>query len=180
MSQRDKRTLADHRDPEQTTERARQDLHRPERRPSKWNVLARRVSIGRLLTSDLDSSGLSHVDSGEPTIADDHTGVVNNEEQHFAYLVRTLRSPTLGTYTNLKKTLENCSREWMLQFLGHNGLGILIKALSKLCEKNSPRVVDTFLQLGCVACVKAVMNSQTGLDCIIENQDFTRKFSSGE
>ena len=153
-----------------------EEVFRRERRASKWNVLARRVSIGRLRPSDGESS-LSSADSTSTAIGDDRAGLAR---QDLDYLVRTLRSPTLGTYTSLTKTLETCSREWMSLFLGHNGLGILLKALAKLCEKNSPSVVDTFLQIGCVACVKSVMNSQTGLDCIIENQDFTRKFSSGK
>ncbi len=40
--------------------------------------------------------------------------------------------------------------------------------------------MDTFLQMECVQCIHVVMNSQTGLDYIVENSDFTRKLAVGE
>ena len=109
-----------------------------------------------------------------------HQPELGEEQFEISFRARALRSPTLTTYTDLKKKLSNCSKEWILDFLQANGLGILLQTLGKLSEKKSPCFVDTFLQLECVACVKAVMNSQSGLDYIIENPDFTRKFAIGK
>ncbi|ELT89503.1 hypothetical protein CAPTEDRAFT_33095, partial [Capitella teleta] len=96
----------------------------------------------------------------------------------FKLQARALRTPTLSTYSNLKRKISRSSEEWILEFLKGNGLGVLLETLGKLTEKQSPRFVDAFLQLECVACVREVMNSQSGLDYIIDNPDFTRKFTS--
>ena len=40
--------------------------------------------------------------------------------------------------------------------------------------------MDTFLQLECVECIHVVMNSQMGLDHIVENGDYTRNLAAGE
>lgn len=98
-----------------------------------------------------------------------------------AYILRCLSWPTVQTYSALKRKLvADSSGEWLAQFLRADGLTLLIKALQTLCDSPGPRsVLDTVLQLECVGSVRAVMNSQTGLEYIIENRDFTRKLAAG-
>ena len=103
----------------------------------------------------------------------------NQNPQH---AVRTIRFPTVQTYSALRRKLAQCNgKEWMVKFLQANGLALLVDALEKLCDQTtSITFVDTFLQSEGFGCIRAVMNSQTGLDYIVENRDFTRKLAAGE
>ena len=143
---------------------ARQDLSsapattRQQRSPSaKWTAVVRRSVIG--------------------------CGLDPRTNEDVGHLVRSIRSPTVQTYTALRRKLAQCSdtKGWMVRFLQADGLALLIEALEKLCDTGVPfNLVDTFLQLECIGCVRAVMNSQTGLDYIIENRDFTHKLAAGK
>lgn len=155
---------------------------------ARWSSAVRKVnfnrSTGKLarlhITQNYNHSATAgaEIAGGE---GDSTTDAQSAAEQfEISFRARALRSPTISTYSDLKKKLTNCSKEWILNFLQANGLGILLQSLGKLSEKNSPCFVDTFIQLECVACVRAVMNSQSGLDYIIENPDFTRKFATGK
>ena len=69
----------------------------------------------------------------------------------------------------------------MLDFLrDQHGLDVLLSGLEKLSRKKSLKFIDTFILLECVACIKAIMNSQAGLDYIIEDEDFTQKLAAGK
>ena len=167
---------------EQTTSSPSDALpHKVAAKPSaRWTTALQKVnrytSTGRLARGPFGHNELTNIGDSLASA----TSCSERPEDLFEVRARALRSPTLSTYTDLKRKLANSSKEWILQFLEINGLGILLETLGRLSEKKSPCFVDTFLQLECVACVKAVMNSQSGLDYIIENPDFTRKFASGE
>ena len=98
--------------------------------------------------------------------------------------IRATHSFTVHTYSGLRKKLtqaQTTDPEWMITFLNANGLGLLIESLNKLCEKKSScSFADTVVQLECVGCIKAVMNSESGLDYMIDNKEFIRKLASGK
>ena len=98
--------------------------------------------------------------------------------------IRAIHSSTVHTYTGLRKKLtqaQTTDPEWMNTFLNANGLGLLLEALNKLCEKKSScSFVDTVVQLECVGCIRAVMNSESGLDFIIDNKEYIRKLAAGK
>ena len=99
---------------------------------------------------------------------------------HLDYCFRVIKSPNLYTFTDLKEHLEDTDSAWILEFLRNNGLEALFESLAKLSENKPHSVVDTFLQLRCVECVRAIMNSQAGLDAVIENKELlTKKFAQG-
>lgn len=96
--------------------------------------------------------------------------------------------PSVQSYTRLKRQLKRCDRQWILRFLELHGLELLYVSLERLCANASPgrpgrrslSIADAFAQIECVACFKAVMDSQAGLDYIIEDTEFTRKLANGE
>ncbi|XP_035681246.1 inverted formin-2-like isoform X1 [Branchiostoma floridae] len=92
--------------------------------------------------------------------------------------IKTLRCPSVKTYSALKKKLASCDSEWMLGFLEEDGLGILFESLEKLSQKGFASFADAFVQLECVGCVKAVMNSKTGLDFIVQRRECSRKLAT--
>lgn len=68
----------------------------------------------------------------------------------------------------------------MSEFLELRGLDVLFESLERLCDKSYNKFADAVLQLECVTCVKAVMNSKTGLDYIVFHPDYTRNLARGK
>lgn len=93
--------------------------------------------------------------------------------------IRLLQVPTVVNYSGLKRRLEGSDQTWMVQFLELSGLDLLLEALDRLSGRGCSRIADALLQLTCVSCVRAVMNSSAGIHFIIENEGYIRKLSQG-
>ncbi|KAK2826200.1 hypothetical protein Q5P01_020414 [Channa striata] len=91
--------------------------------------------------------------------------------------IRLLQVPTVVNYSGLKRRLEGSDQTWMVQFLELSGLDLLLEALDRLSGRGCSRIADALLQLTCVSCVRAVMNSSAGIHFIIENEGYIRKLS---
>ncbi|KAM4633450.1 inverted formin-2-like isoform 2-T2 [Polymixia lowei] len=91
--------------------------------------------------------------------------------------IRLLQVPTVVNYSGLRRRLEGSDQAWMVQFLELNGLDLLMEALDRLSGRGCARIADALLQLTCVACVRAVMNSSAGLHFILDNQGYVRTLS---
>lgn len=94
--------------------------------------------------------------------------------------VQKLHTPSVNCYAVVKRKLAERDLEWILLFLVNNGLDILLETLEKLCENRTTSFNVALLQVDCVECIRGVMNSQSGLDYIIDNQEFTRKLAAGK
>ncbi|KAL0967544.1 hypothetical protein UPYG_G00253590 [Umbra pygmaea] len=101
----------------------------------------------------------------------------NLENADAELCIRLLQIPTVVNYSGLRRRLEGSNQDWMLQFLELNGLDLLMEALERLSGRGCARIADALLQLTCVACVKAVMNSSAGLHFILENKGYVRTLS---
>lgn len=93
--------------------------------------------------------------------------------------IRLLQVPTVVNYSGLKRRLEGSDQTWMVQFLELSGLDLLLEALDRLSGRGCSRIADALLQLTCVSCVRAVMNSSAGIHFIVENEGYIRKLSQG-
>lgn len=82
-------------------------------------------------------------------------------------------------YSGLRRRLEASDQPWMVQFLELRGLDLLMEALERLSGRGCSRITDALLQLTCVACIRAVMNSSEGLHFILDNQDYVRTLTHG-
>lgn len=82
-------------------------------------------------------------------------------------------------YSGLRRRLELSDQAWMVQFLELRGLDLLMEALERLSGRGCSRITDALLQLTCVACIRAVMNSSEGLHFILDNQDYVRTLTHG-
>ncbi|XP_040830925.1 inverted formin-2 isoform X1 [Ochotona curzoniae] len=91
--------------------------------------------------------------------------------------IRLLQMPSVVNYSGLRKRLESSDGLWMVQFLEQSGLDLLLEALARLSGRGVARIADALLQLTCVSCVRAVMNSQQGLRYILSNQAYVRQLS---
>ncbi|XP_048830314.1 inverted formin-2 [Brienomyrus brachyistius] len=114
-----------------------------------------------------------------------HLGSSQDTEQPEANLenadaelcIRLLQVPTVVNYSGLKKRLEGSDQAWMVQFLELSGLDLLLEALDRLSGRGCSRIADALLQLTCVSCVRAVMNSSAGINFIVDNEGYVRKLS---
>ena len=93
--------------------------------------------------------------------------------------IRLLQVPTVVNYSGLRRRLEGSDQAWMVQFLELSGLDLLLEALDRLSGRGCSRIADALLQLTCVSCVRAVMNSSAGIHFIVENEGYIRKLSQG-
>lgn len=94
--------------------------------------------------------------------------------------IRLLQMPSVVNYSGLRKRLESSDGGWMVQFLEQSGLDLLLEALARLSGRGVARIADALLQLTCVSCVRAVLNSQQGVEYILSNQAYVRQLSLGE
>ncbi|XP_059579266.1 inverted formin-2 isoform X2 [Alligator mississippiensis] len=91
--------------------------------------------------------------------------------------IRLLQIPSVVNYSGLKKRLESSDDSWMVQFLELCGLDLLLEALDRLSGRGVSKISDALLQLTCINCVRAVMNSQRGIEYIVDNEGYIRKLS---
>ncbi|XDV43794.1 hypothetical protein PO909_012201 [Leuciscus waleckii] len=101
----------------------------------------------------------------------------NLENAEAELCIRLLQVPSVVNYSGLKKRLEKSDQAWMGQFLELSGLDLLLEALDRLSGRGCSRIADALLQLTCVSCVKAVMNSSAGIHFIVDNEGYVRKLS---
>jgi len=71
------------------------------------------------------------------------------------------------------------SREWLLEFLERDGLGVLLESLNWLGDQKVQSVADTVMQMQCMSCLKAVINFRPGLQYIVQRNEYTRKLAAG-
>ncbi|XP_059375764.1 inverted formin-2 [Carassius carassius] len=101
----------------------------------------------------------------------------NLENADAELCIRLLQVPTVVNYSGLKKQLMKSDQAWMVQFLELSGLDLLLEALARLSGRGCSRIADALLQLTCVSCVRAVMNSSAGIHFIVDNEGYVRKLS---
>ena len=137
----------------------------PKRGTRSWAYQVRRISIG---WSPIQGAG-HLIKSADTTIQPER-------------VVELLRSPSVNVYSTLKRRLlkSKSNPVWILEFLQHDGLEILFESLEQICRQKSHGFLDVVLQISCVECIKAIMDTSLGLDYIVENKDISRKFASGK
>ncbi|XP_068199146.1 inverted formin-2-like [Antennarius striatus] len=112
--------------------------------------------------------------TGSPAHDPDATLEANLENADPELCIRLLQVPTVVNYSGLRRRLEASDQTWMVQFLELRGLDLLMEALERLSGRGCARIADALLQLTCVACIRAVMNSAEGLHFILDNRGYVR------
>lgn len=94
--------------------------------------------------------------------------------------VRLLSSSCLRNFSGLKTKLQTSSAKWIAEFLSEGGMEVLFQALERLSRAGGKMAfVEAFMQLECVNCIKAVMNSKQGLDSMVQNSTLVRNLVEG-
>ncbi|XP_026196951.1 inverted formin-2-like isoform X2 [Anabas testudineus] len=122
---------------------------------TKWGAVKERMTAAP--THDPDASLEANLENADPELC-----------------IRLLQIPTVVNYSGLRRRLEASDQSWMVQFLELRGLDLLMELLERLSGRGCARIADALLQLTCVACVRAVMNSSAGLHFILDNEGYVR------
>ncbi|XP_033742495.1 LOW QUALITY PROTEIN: inverted formin-2-like [Pecten maximus] len=94
-----------------------------------------------------------------------------------------IRNPTIANLAKLRRSIKGNDRDWMQEFLEFDGLGFLFQCLKKLGEIGGTHFSDMVLRMECIMCIREVVNSQSGLDCLLtlkgrNDNLFGRRFAS--
>ncbi|XP_069028747.1 inverted formin-2-like isoform X2 [Embiotoca jacksoni] len=127
---------------------------------TKWEALKGRLTATP--AADPDAALEANLESADPELC-----------------IRLLQVPTVVNYSGLRRQLEASDQSWMVLFLELRGLDLLMEALERMSGRGSPRISEALLQLTCVACVRAVMNSAAGLHFILDNEGYVRTLTQG-
>uniref|UniRef100_A0A3Q3EMZ1 GBD/FH3 domain-containing protein n=1 Tax=Labrus bergylta TaxID=56723 RepID=A0A3Q3EMZ1_9LABR len=112
--------------------------------------------------------------TGLPATDPDAKQEANLENADPELCIRLLKVPSVVNYSGLRRRLEDSNCSWMEHFLELQGLDLLMEALERLSGRGNARIADALLQLTCVSCIRAVMNSSTGLDFILHHSGYIR------
>ncbi|XP_076010658.1 inverted formin-2-like isoform X3 [Genypterus blacodes] len=122
---------------------------------TKWDMVKECMSLSSAY--DSDSSVEANLENADPELC-----------------IKLLQVPTVVNYSGLRRRLEASDQAWMVQFLEQRGLDLLMEALDRLSGRGCSRIADALLQLTCVTCVRAIMNSSAGLHFILDNDGYIR------
>ena len=114
-----------------------------------------------------------HKSNSETNLADIATDLLLAQSCVFL-----LRHPSVINFYRLRKKLRSDDKRWMGDFLQRNGLELLFECLDKL-GKYSGQFSTLVLRLECVMCIRTVMNSTIGLQCL-STCVYAPKFASGK
>ncbi|KAK3599959.1 hypothetical protein CHS0354_012606 [Potamilus streckersoni] len=85
--------------------------------------------------------------------------------------------PSVQMYYALRLKLERCGEAWLQSFLDLGGLDSLLNSLDQLTGRGFTSFLDAILQLDCISCVRAVLNSNVGLDFMVNSEGNIKKFA---
>ena len=95
-------------------------------------------------------------------------------------VIKFMTIPSTQNYTALRKQLQSSSPEWMTEFLSHGGLKFMFSALRQMGERTFVKFADAVLQLEMVRCIKAVLNSRTGMAFVSDSGEMVEKLALGK
>ena len=142
---------------------------------SSWGKISRVLSSPLEDEKDGDTNSKSRKQS-EPAIDVDNITFDIDSEQG----LRLLFVPSMKVYSALRKKLQSCNTDWMTEFLSQGGLRFLFTAVNDMGKRNFIQFADAVLQLEMVRCIKAVLNSRTGMDCVTDDGDMVSKLALGK
>ncbi|GFR60648.1 inverted formin-2 [Elysia marginata] len=88
-------------------------------------------------------------------------------------------SPSVQVYFALKNRLEKSSEAWLKEFVALGGLESLLDSLCHMVGPKFSGFSDAILQIDCLSCIRAVLNSPVGLDALVASPGGLRKLLKG-
>lgn len=88
-------------------------------------------------------------------------------------------SPSVQVYYALRTRLESSSDAWLQEFVALDGLDSLLDSLGHMIGPKFCGFSDAILQIDCLSCIRAVLNSRVGMDLLVNSQDCIFKLLKG-
>ncbi|RZF34086.1 hypothetical protein LSTR_LSTR011656 [Laodelphax striatellus] len=92
--------------------------------------------------------------------------------------IQLLKIPAAQNYSAIRRILDKAPTKWVLEFLERDGFGTLLNSLLSIGNRGYYSLADTYSQLQCVLCLRAVMNSPAGLQYIVKRRHYIRKLGA--
>ncbi|XP_061183577.1 inverted formin-2-like isoform X2 [Saccostrea echinata] len=84
-------------------------------------------------------------------------------------------SPSVKMFYALRLRLENTTEAWLREYLERDGLDIMLNSLCEMTGRGFTSFSDAILQLDCVSCIRAILNTNVGLDFMVRHEYYTAK-----
>ena len=82
-----------------------------------------------------------------------------------------LQKQSSRNYAALKSYLSRCTTDWLKNLLACNALRIMFDLFTEMGSKRNANFTDTVLELQIISVVKAVLNTATGLEYLLNEVD---------
>ncbi|XP_067663787.1 inverted formin-2-like isoform X1 [Haliotis asinina] len=133
----------------------------PVQRSTRFAAAKRKKQRGKRARSDGFVLGLDLANSDD----EDDSSKLDSDSLQFLLWIR---NPTVQSLAKLRKAIKSNDRDWMREFLEFDGLGLLFQCLKNLSSYKGVSLSDMVLRMECAMCVREVVNSQSGLDCLLQ------------
>lgn len=102
------------------------------------------------------------LEPGANSWGDKEAGLLNN--------IVKAKIPDLQSLARLRIILTTANREFMVSFLEHGGVSVLLRTIESRVSKSPLRELDVAILYEILTCCKAVMNNRVGMDGFIAVQ----------
>ncbi|XP_076467924.1 inverted formin-2-like [Babylonia areolata] len=93
--------------------------------------------------------------------------------------VMASHSPSVHVYYALRSQLERCSVTWLQEFVSLGGLDSLLDSLCQMTGKTFTSFSDAILQIDCISCIRAILNTHLGIDYLLQTPSAANKLVMG-
>ncbi|KAK7475289.1 hypothetical protein BaRGS_00033436 [Batillaria attramentaria] len=88
-------------------------------------------------------------------------------------------SPSVHVYYSLRSQIERSSSTWLQEFVSLGGLDNLLDSMCQMTGKSFTSFSDAILQIDCISCIRAILNTPLGIDHLLHSSDDTNKLVIG-
>ncbi|XP_059165021.1 inverted formin-2-like [Physella acuta] len=119
------------------------------------------------------------------TISDPNATITSQQMEHYLddcepkTCVLYSHSPSVQVYYALRSRLESSSEAWLQEFISLDGLDSLLDSLGHMTGSKFSGFSDAILQIDCLSCIRAVLNSRVGMDTLVNSRDGIYKLLRG-
>ncbi|XP_067660533.1 inverted formin-2-like [Haliotis asinina] len=86
-------------------------------------------------------------------------------------------TPSVQVYYALRTKLESSDETWLQEFISLSGLDSLLDSLCQMTGKAFTGFSDAILQIDCISCIRAILNTRVGLDHFLSTSTCIKKLT---
>ncbi|KAL8612531.1 hypothetical protein ACOMHN_053596 [Nucella lapillus] len=88
-------------------------------------------------------------------------------------------SPSVHVYYALRSQLERCKPSWLQEFVALGGMDSLLDSLCQMTGKTFTSFSDAILQIDCISCIRAILNTHLGIHYLLNTPTAANKLVMG-